>query len=72
MPVEMLERIVSNGRIAELRKARKCFKCAECEQPIEPREYYYSITLAGSGLGSIKFPDRVHMGCVMNFLNRRK
>jgi len=72
MPVEMLERIVSNGRIAELHKARKCFKCAECEQPIEPREYYYSITWAGSGLGSINFPDRAHMGCVMNFLNRRK
>ena len=72
MPTEMLERIVSNGRIAELHKARNGYKCDECGQPIEPREYYYSVTWGGSGLGSIKFPDHVHMGCVMNFLNRRK
>ena len=48
------------------------YECKECGLPIEPREYYYSVTWAGSGLGSIKFPDRVHMGCVLNFLNRRK
>ena len=72
MPVEMLERIVSNGRIAELLKARKGYECKECGLSIEPREYYYSVTWAGSGLGSIKFPDRVHMGCVLNFLNRKR
>jgi len=70
MPVEMLERIVSNGRIAELHKARKCFKCAECGFPIELREYYYSVTWASSKLGSNEDPDQVHMGCLMDFFKK--
>jgi len=61
-------RIVKNGRIAELHLARKSHKCNECGGEIKPFQRYYSVIFAGSGLGGIKYPDRVHDYCVRAFL----
>ena len=57
-------RITVNGKVAELVTARKNYKCDECGYPIVPHSDYYRVTLAGAGLGSIKFPDRVHVHCI--------
>lgn len=63
--------IRTNHRIAEMRTARKTFKCKECGWPIVALSDYYSVTIAGSGLGSIKRPDRVHVHCIENYFNLR-
>ena len=47
------------GRIAVLTKARKFHRCAISGEIIDTDSFYYAITIGGSGLGSIKFPDRV-------------
>ena len=54
-------RIREEDRIATLTKATKHFRCCICEEYIIPKTKYYSITLGGSGLGSIKYPDRCHV-----------
>ncbi len=44
------------------RKALKSYDCAACPDPIllgEQHDCYYF----GRGLGSKKFPDRVHINC---------
>ncbi len=51
-----------NGKIATPRHARKEHRCNECADPIPARTDYYEVVLAGSGLGSLKFPDRTHAG----------
>ena len=58
-------RIRRNGKIATPRNARKEHRCTECPDPIAAGTLYYEVVLAGSGLGSLKFPARVHPGdCV--------
>lgn len=54
--------ITRNGKVARLRCARKQHACKQCPRPIYPGQHYYEVTYAGSGLGSIKFPARVHYG----------
>ena len=66
--MELKKVIRRNGRIATLTLARKTFACAECTLPIPRRTRYYSVVLGGSGLGSIKFPDRIHIECVNKHL----
>jgi len=61
-------RITVNGKIADLITARKTYKCDECGYPVVPHSDYYMVTLAGAGLGSIKFPDRVHVHCIETYL----
>jgi hypothetical protein len=51
-----------NGKIAFLRRARKQHRCKNCPLPIARGQFYYEVTYGGSGLGSIKFPIRVHYG----------
>ena len=58
----MQTEIRQNGKIAILRRARKQQTCKQCPAPITCGRYYWEVTLAGSGLGSIKFPTRVHYG----------
>lgn len=64
-----MERLRVNGKIATLRRARKSHKCIECGLIIEPRTQYYEVILAGSGLGNLKFPDRVCEECIKSYLN---
>ena len=61
--------ITKNQQIATLTTARKAFICKWCGEIIKPREQYYSIIYAGSGLGGLKYPDRVHIDCVEDYLN---
>ena len=55
------------GRVLTIRTARKWHKCSECGLPIFPQEQYYQVTIGGGGLGSLKFPDRVHQNCIENY-----
>jgi len=64
----ILNRLAAKHRIAELKKARKMYWCDSCGLPIIQGEHYYCVTWAGAGLGSIKFPDRVHVECLEKFL----
>jgi len=67
--VKRMESLVTgNGRIAELRRSMKFYPCAQCQKAIKPGDYYYAVTIAGGGLGSIKFPWRVHEDCISQFL----
>lgn len=52
------------GRIATLTKARKLHRCAVCPEYIPKGDYYYSVVVGGGGLGSLKFPTRVHTYCL--------
>ena len=64
------ERIRRNGYIATLRKARTAKKCSECGLPIEPGSCYYEVVAGGGGLGWLKFPDRCHIDCLNQYLER--
>ena len=63
MTIDEAIEIHMNGAVARLTKARKPYKCYSCGDPIEPGEYHYCVYY-GMGLGSLKFPDRVHQGCL--------
>ncbi|MAF43082.1 MAG: hypothetical protein CMI54_02780 [Parcubacteria group bacterium] len=69
---ELSLRIREEGRIAELTRARKYHRCSECQELIEKGSQYYAITIGGSGLGSIKFPSRVHRDCLTAYFERVK
>lgn len=60
------------GRIATLTKARKPYHCSDCQEYILVGTYYYSVVIGGGGLGSIKFPDRIHIGCLDKYFERVK
>ena len=47
--------------IATLTTARKPHRCQACTDTIYLGDKYISETIAGGGLGSIKFPDRYHL-----------
>ena len=51
-----------NGKVGIWRRARKEHTCKQCGAPILKGDHYWEVTLAGSGLGSNKFPARVHAG----------
>lgn len=55
-------------KIVTLRKARKEHGCKVCPLPIEKGMEYCEITSGGGGLGSLKFPDRTHAGCLEKYL----
>lgn len=59
----MQKQVIAQGRIATLTRARKPFQCQKCLDWIKPGELYYSVTVAGSGLGGFKFPERLHIQC---------
>lgn len=58
----MAKTIIRNGKTATLRVARKEYPCTECHLTIFIGEHYWNITINGAGLGSIKFPERTHVG----------
>ena len=71
--IPLPEDIRVNGKIAQLvRRPRKSYKCHDCGLPTEVGEPYYTVTWAGSGLGSIKFPDHVCAGCIYQHLGIKK
>lgn len=67
MVTKYADRMVHSGKTAEFVKARKGFKCDDCGMPINPGEFYYQVTYNGSGLASIKFPDRLHCYCIRGY-----
>ncbi len=70
--IKVLNQFRLNGKIVDLKRARKEHQCKECKLPIFKGQLYYSITLAGSGLGSLKFPDRLHLNCINKHLDFSK
>ena len=64
--------ILHKGRIADPHTARKGYLCSHCFETILPGERYYSVVIAGGGLGSIKFPERVHPSCIVAFLEGKR
>lgn len=62
--------IIRNGRIAELRRAMKTYICKQCGETIENGNYYYAVVIGGGGLGSLKFPSRVHQECIETYLSK--
>jgi hypothetical protein len=69
-PMKLITRITLNGCIAERHLSRKSFTCELCKVEIPRGVFYYSVIIAGGGLQSLKFPDRCHEGCVLEFLRR--
>lgn len=65
-------RVVEDGRIAELVRSRQPHRANCCSSSIESNVLYYSVTLAGAGLGSIKRPDRVHITCLKKYFAMKK
>lgn len=58
------------GRVIDLKKARRHHYCCICPKPILTEEYYFSIVFGGSGLASLKYPERVHKHCFQTYLDR--
>lgn len=69
--IEVMEKLKIPGAILTLTRAKKEHPCEECPDPIKAGEQYYEIYYAGSGLGGMKFPNRIHIRCVDKFTNRR-
>jgi len=59
--------IREGNAIATLTLARKQHRCVQCPKPILAGAYYYAIICGGAGLGSTKFPDRVHSDCLQPY-----
>lgn len=55
--------IAVNGKIVEKVRARKPHHCHACGRGIDKGENYYKVTIAGGGLGSLKFPERLCREC---------
>ncbi|KKN48218.1 hypothetical protein LCGC14_0654800 [marine sediment metagenome] len=70
MPTELPKEIRLHGRIATLRRAHKSHRCDECNLLIESGQYYYELVWGGAGLGSLKFPDHVHVDCVHTYIHK--
>lgn len=58
-----------NKKVLQRCRARKPFICHQCRQQINQGEEYYSITYGGGGLSSLKFPDRIHVGCIDDYFH---
>ena len=58
----MTVEVVSIGITQERRRARKRYRCNQCGAIIGKRHQYY-CRYYGSGLGAIKFPDRLCLAC---------
>ena len=72
MTISSSKEIRRNGYIATLRKARTGKKCAVCGFPIDSGQQYYEIVMGGGGLGSLKFPDHVHLECLNIYLGKER
>lgn len=61
-------KVLARGYICDLHQARKEFTCCVSGLTISPGEYYFSCTLAGAGLASLKFPDRVKFDYITTYI----
>lgn len=68
----MAASIATNGYIFTLRRARKEFTCCVCQRSILLGDSYYEATLAGGGLGSLKFPERIHASEIGEFIKKKE
>lgn len=57
-------------KVVTLRKARKIHRCSQCRELIDKGEKYCEVVFGGGGLGSLKFPERVHSSCLSNYLEK--
>lgn len=64
--------VAINGFIFIPHKARKRYRCYLCRQDILPGTFYYAVEIGGGGLSSMKFPDRIHIGEIQEFIDRRR
>jgi hypothetical protein len=62
--------VIRDGCTATMTKARKDHRCKVCPMPIVRGTHYYSVTYNGAGLGSIKFPNRLHIECINKYWER--
>jgi ribosomal protein S27AE len=61
----MTARVRLGRYIVDLVKvSRKAYKCQFCGADIPEGTSYYRVTRGGSGLASIKFPDRACPSCI--------
>ena len=58
MPVE----VVAEGITQEKKHAKKLHRCKKCGARIESGQEYYA-RYYGSGLGAIKFPEKLCLEC---------
>ena len=65
-------RIIKEGRTSDLTKSGKYHRCGICQEYILKGSYYYAITINGSGLDSLKFPERVHVECLEAYFQKVK
>ena len=65
------KKVIKDGYIADLRLSRKYYDCVICKKIIGLGEKHYTVVVAGGGLGSLKFPDRVHIDCLETYLQRK-
>lgn len=54
------------------RRARKYHRCEVCKGDIDPGMQYYAATIGGGGLGSLKFPDRIHLNCKDAYISMKE
>lgn len=62
--IKVLKELRLHGAIITTRRGTKAHWCSKCKQPIPAHVDYYEVVYGGSGLGGIKFPERVHIECL--------
>ncbi len=64
--------INKKGKVCTLRTKRyKSCECSYCAKLIAIGTQFYECIIGGGGLGSKKFPDRVHTVCIYRYLNKK-
>lgn len=54
------------------RRARVKHTCKMGDGLISPGEHYLEATIGGGGLGSLKFPDRIHLNCKDAYISMKE
>jgi hypothetical protein len=63
---------VTIDRVFTLRHARVKHVCKQCHGLILPGQDCWTVTIGGGGLGSLKFPDYIHMLCRVPYEKARE
>ncbi|MDD5700451.1 MAG: hypothetical protein PHU23_00250 [Dehalococcoidales bacterium] len=62
----------ADGYVFTTRRARKRHECEVGDGPIMPGDFCYVATIGGAGLGSLKFPDYLHLTCKQKYLDIKR